>query len=289
MRDLHAVYQAIELIEARLRDDVSVSEMAAAAGYSLYHFIRTFDQVVQHTPYNYLMRRRLSAAAHELVNGHRRVLDIAVDYQFNNHETFSRAFKRLFGIQPVQWRERGILPRGALMPAISLSYLEHIHHPGFQPPQQTSAPQRRLAGLMMPLAAQPDAVTRLWHSLHKAQAPYPSEQGQAHYFGVTSYLNAQGTQVFYLAARALEPEEAVEPFLVCQALPAGDYIYVAHPAHPAGLPHTLAYLYHTWLPKARLQPTYPLEIVDFGDTPPWAESPAQVTLWLPVKKIDAAN
>lgn len=61
MRDLLAVYQAIQLIEARLRDGLSVSEMAAAAGYSLYHFIRVFNQVVWHTPYDYLMRRRLRA------------------------------------------------------------------------------------------------------------------------------------------------------------------------------------------------------------------------------------
>lgn len=224
-----------------------------------------------------------------MVDGHRRVLDIAVDYQFNNHETFSRAFKRMFGMQPVQWRERGILPRCALMPAISPAYLEHIHHPGFQPPQPTSAPQRRLAGLMTPLAALPDVVTSLWHSLQEAQAPRSSERGQAHYFGVTSYLDEQGVQAFYLTARALEPEETVEPHWVCQALPAGDYVCMAHPVHPAGLPLTLAYLYHTWLPKARLQPAYPLEIVEFGDTPPVAKPAAQVTLWLPVKGIAAAN
>jgi AraC family transcriptional regulator len=284
MRDLLSIYQAIELIETRLRDDVSVSEMATAAGYSLYHFIRIFDQVVWHTPYDYLMRRRLSEAAHELVTGNRRVLDIAIDFQFNNHETFSRAFKRLFGLQPVQWRERGVIPRCALMPAISRAYLEHVHHPHFQPPQQVAAPQRCLAGLMTALTSQPDAGIRLWRDLEKAKPfclPNPHKQ---HFFGVTSYPDEQGEQAFYLAARELDSGEAVEPFGVCQTLPAGDYICVSHQAPLDAIPFTLAYLYHTWLPKAGLKPAYPLEIIDFGAAPPWAETPIQVTLWLPVKK-----
>ena len=45
---LQAIDAAIQFVENRLRDPITVADIAAAAGYSLYHFIRTFNQIVQH-------------------------------------------------------------------------------------------------------------------------------------------------------------------------------------------------------------------------------------------------
>jgi AraC family transcriptional regulator len=288
MRDLLPIHQAIDFIEAHLQDEITVGEMANAAGYSLYHFIRTFNQVVWHTPYDYLIRRRLCEAARDLIARNRRVLDIALNYRFNNHETFSRAFKRLFGIQPIQWRERAVIPPHALMPALSLAYLEHIHRPDFQRPRLMTVEPRHLAGLMTALAGQPDVAAQLWRDLGQAlQSNLPELPGQG-YFAVTSYLNQQSKGAYYLVACELASLEKYPPMLVSQTLPAGDYICITHHAPLISLSHTLAYLYHTWLPKARLQPAYPIEIVAHGAIPPWRESPEQVEIWLPVehKEID---
>ena len=115
---LQAIHTALQYIEDHLHDEIAVADIAAATGYSLYHFIRTFNQAVHHTPYDYLMRRRLSEAACALLDSDDRIIDIALDYQFNNHETFSRAFKRMFDTQPSQWREVGRIPRRSLMPAL---------------------------------------------------------------------------------------------------------------------------------------------------------------------------
>jgi AraC family transcriptional regulator len=282
MRDLLPIYQAIEFIEAHLQDKVTVSDMACAAGYSLYHFIRAFDQAVWHTPYDYLMRRRLSEAAHALIASGRRVLDIAVDYQFNNHETFSRAFKRMFGAQPVQWRERGIIPRCALLPAISLAYLEHIQAPGFKRPQRVMMPPRCLAGLMTALTGRPEAAAQLWRALKRVKfSPMPELKAPG-FFGVTSYLDEQGEQAYYLAAREIDTVENAGPGLACQVLPGGEYICTAHQGPLAALPFTQAFLYHTWLPKAGLQPACSIEIAAFGAVPPGANPLSQVELWLPV-------
>ena len=92
---LQAICAAIQFIESHLCDPITVADAAAAAGYSLYHFIRSFNQMVQHTPYDYLMRRRLAVAACELLETERRVIDIALYFQFNNHETFTRGFRRV--------------------------------------------------------------------------------------------------------------------------------------------------------------------------------------------------
>jgi AraC family transcriptional regulator len=289
MRDLHPIHTALAFIESRLQEEVTVAEIAEAAGYSLYHFIRVFNQAVRHTPYDYLMRRRLSAAAQDLIASDRRVYDIALDYCFNNHETFSRAFKRFFGMQPVQWREHGIIPRRTLMPALSYEYLQHINAPKFQRPRRMVSPECRLVGLMSPLADQPQASTRLWQDLRQVAPACRQENGPQNYFGVTAFLDEQGERAYYLAACEQDAGQAACPRLASQRLPAGDILCIVHFAPLADLHLTLTYLYHTWLPKACLELAHPLEIIAFGSQPPWMEWPAQVEVWLPVRRKEAAG
>jgi len=65
-----AILRAIDLVEERLHQSVTVAAMAEAAGYSLYHFCRVFSKYTRHTPYDYLMRRRMTLAATEVVMTH---------------------------------------------------------------------------------------------------------------------------------------------------------------------------------------------------------------------------
>ncbi len=279
MRDLLPIYRAIELIEARLRGEISVTEMAAAAGYSLFHFIRAFDQAVYHTPYDYLMRRRLSEAARDLLRSDQRVVDIALDYRFGSHETFSRAFKRFFGMQPVQWRDRGVIPRRALTPPLSLACLEHIHQPGFPRPEIIEMGPRHLVGLMSPVTDQPETAAQLWRSLGRALPP----QAGGSYFGVTAYLDGQPGEAFYLAAVEMPAPDKYSLPLARQTLPEGKYIRMAHCGALETLPLTLDFLYHIWLPKARLRPALPMEIIAYGDAPPWGDRGASAAVLLPVE------
>ena len=67
MSTLASMFKAIEFIENNLKREITVADIADAVCYSLYHFCRTFNGAVHHTPYDYLMRRRLSDAARALV------------------------------------------------------------------------------------------------------------------------------------------------------------------------------------------------------------------------------
>ena len=104
MSQLTAICRALDFVEEHLSQEITVADMGAAACYSPYHFSRTFNRVVHHTPYDYLMRRRLSESARQLLETDKKIIDIALEYGFNNPETYSRAFKRMFGVQPSQWR-----------------------------------------------------------------------------------------------------------------------------------------------------------------------------------------
>ena len=127
MPHLTAICKAIDFVEDNLREEITVAGMADAASYSLYHFCRTFNRVVHHTPYDYLMRRRLSESARELVESDKKIIEIALDYRFNSPETYSRAFKRMFGTKPYRWKKQERLDGRALMPRFTPRHIRHIN------------------------------------------------------------------------------------------------------------------------------------------------------------------
>ncbi len=67
MTHLETMSAAIDFMEAHLQDEITLADVADTVSYSLYHFSRVFSETVHHTPYDYLMRRRLSESAHDLL------------------------------------------------------------------------------------------------------------------------------------------------------------------------------------------------------------------------------
>ena len=165
MSQFDAMYAAVEFIEANLKQPIRVADIAESVGYSLYHFCRTFNATVRHTPYDYLMRRRLSESACKLVRSERKIIDIAYDYQFNNPETYSRAFRRMFAIQPSQWRHRGLIEERRLMPRFSLAYLEHINRGNHLKPVLVEKEAFQLAGVIALVEADRAVTEQLWRIL----------------------------------------------------------------------------------------------------------------------------
>jgi AraC family transcriptional regulator len=105
------INRAIDHIEANLTQEIDLSEVAAAAGYSPFHLSRLFRAMTGETPGGYIRKRRLSEAARQLLASKRRILDIALDHQFGSQAAFTRAFRAAFGISPGAYRKRGRLAR----------------------------------------------------------------------------------------------------------------------------------------------------------------------------------
>lgn len=100
--------RAINYIEKHIKEDLTLDNVAKEAGFSLYHFHRIFHSMVGFSLKEYIRKRRLSLAAHNLNTTQKSILEIALDYQFSCSETFTRAFKKEFCITPGQFRKRGV-------------------------------------------------------------------------------------------------------------------------------------------------------------------------------------
>lgn len=143
---LGAVLSAVRHTEENLRRPVTVEDMAAAAGLSLFYFTRVFNEATGHSPYDYLIRRRLSEAAPEVSDPQVPLAEVAARYQFGSTETFARAFRRMFGLLPSEARRAGLLPRLWLRSAITADHIRLLARLDREAPVRRTLGSLRLVG-----------------------------------------------------------------------------------------------------------------------------------------------
>ena len=251
MAELAAILNAIDFLEDHLCSPIKIADAAEAASYSLFHFCRVFSQVVRQTPYEYLMRRRLSQAALDLLKSPAKILDIALEYQFQSAAGFSRAFKRIFALQPNQIRQSNFDPR-RLMPRLSIEYLEYLAQQPLIPVQEI-LPEIELAGLMTVCRGSSPVDWGLWGLLATQMDGLVISSELPDHFGLLLYpLRYDGQTHYYftgIPARALSGMPAP---LTLKKIPTQPVICFRQQTQSTHLSHMLAYLYHTWLPHAHI-------------------------------------
>ncbi|AJA46511.1 transcriptional regulator, AraC family [Clostridium pasteurianum DSM 525 = ATCC 6013] len=102
------IEKSIEYIERNLNKKIELEGLAEKAFLSKYHFHRVFHAIVGEPVGEYVRKRRLSEAASELVNTDDKIVNIALKYQFSSQESFTKAFKKLYGIPPREFRKNKI-------------------------------------------------------------------------------------------------------------------------------------------------------------------------------------
>src|SRR6202142_397569 len=100
-------------IQQRLEEPLPLDELAGVAAFSPYHFHRIFRGMVGESVKEHVRRLRLERAAGRLRASADPITDIAFDANYQTHESFTRAFRAMFGDAPSGFREnrREILAR----------------------------------------------------------------------------------------------------------------------------------------------------------------------------------
>lgn len=98
--------RALDYIEARLEEPVSLAEIAASAGLTAMHFAAQFKAATGLRPHEYLLRRRIERAQEMLAGSGLPLVEIALSVGFQTQSHFTTVFKRFVGLPPRAWRER---------------------------------------------------------------------------------------------------------------------------------------------------------------------------------------
>jgi AraC family transcriptional regulator len=91
-------------VKDNLDQDLSLQSLAREFGASPFHFHRLFSTAVGETPRRHVQRLRLERAAYKLAITDDSIIQVGLSVGFGAHETFSRAFRRGFGLSPSAYR-----------------------------------------------------------------------------------------------------------------------------------------------------------------------------------------
>ncbi len=104
MDNYNFIQPIISYVENRVKGKLDYTELAHSLGYSYAHTREIFQKHTKTSLGRYLISRKISHAAFELIHTNKNILDIALDYGFNSPDTFTRAFRRITGTTPREFR-----------------------------------------------------------------------------------------------------------------------------------------------------------------------------------------
>jgi len=102
---INAVQRMQKYIDKHISERITLHALAKEAGYSPWHSARVFKECTGKAPFDYIRLMRLSYAANRLKKGNERIIDVAFDFVFGSHETFTRAFSKQFGMTPQSYKK----------------------------------------------------------------------------------------------------------------------------------------------------------------------------------------
>lgn len=106
---INRIDKVVDYIDDHLNKDLSLDKLAEIACFSTFHFHRVFSALLDETPNNYITRRRIEKIAGRLLflRKDESLTNLALDSGFNSIHSFSRAFRRFYGMSASEFKKRG--------------------------------------------------------------------------------------------------------------------------------------------------------------------------------------
>lgn len=94
------IQMAKQFIDINFLQIKAIKEIAAHCQMSEYSFFRQFKEVYKKTPYQYITEQKMHLAICLLKTSKHSISDIAFSCSFSDVFTFSKAFKKFYGMPP---------------------------------------------------------------------------------------------------------------------------------------------------------------------------------------------
>lgn len=105
---IKCIKNSIDFIENNLLENIHLEDIAKSANMSISLYSKIFKNLFGLTVKEYIIKRRMSLAAKDLIFTKDSILSIALKCGYSGYEQFSRTFKKTFHVSPTKYRRTGI-------------------------------------------------------------------------------------------------------------------------------------------------------------------------------------
>lgn len=280
--------KVLEYIDSHLDDDLSVDQLSNVAAFSKYHFHRQFSELFGISVYKYVHLNRLKRASYQLAfRNHMQIIHISLASGYENHESFSRAFKKNIGQTPSEFREHPQWnPWHSTYQPLSDLRIEHMK-PQNQPTNVKVITFKDTKVAALEHRGDPNLVG---NSIRKfiawrKQNNLPPQVSDT--FNILYDNPSETSPDDYRCdiCASTERDVADNPFgVVEKTIPGGRCAVLRHIGDDANLGDSITYLYSKWLPLSGEEPRdFPLFLQRVSFFPDVPEHEAITDVFLPLK------
>jgi AraC family transcriptional regulator len=281
-------HQVLEYIDFHLEDDLTIDHLSNVARFSKYHFHRQFSALFGISVYKYVQLTRLKRASYQLAFRDRMsIIDISLASSYENHESFSRAFKKTIGQTPSEFRERPQWnPWHNIYQPLSNLRIEHMksdHQP--EHVQVKLFKETRVA--VLEHRGDPnllgDSIRKFieWRRQNHL-SPQVSDTFNILYDNPADILPENFRLDICAATERAVTDNSFG--IVAKTIPGGRCAVLRYIGDEANLGETIIYLYAKWLPLSGEEPRdFPLFLQRVKFFPDVPEHEAIIDLFLPLK------
>ncbi len=102
------VNKTSKYIEKHLQEEIVLEDLAKHVAVSYSYFQKIFLMITNYSLNEYIRNRRLTVASYDVLHSNKKIIDIALEYQYGSNEAFSRAFKKVHGMSPNEARKNNV-------------------------------------------------------------------------------------------------------------------------------------------------------------------------------------
>jgi AraC family transcriptional regulator len=98
------INQVVDYISCHLDDKLDLNKLSEISAISPFHFHRIMKAYLNEPIGSYIIRYRVETGAHLLIYGSQQIDDIAYKIGYDSPTSFTKAFKKHFGVSPTEFR-----------------------------------------------------------------------------------------------------------------------------------------------------------------------------------------
>jgi AraC family transcriptional regulator len=248
------IQTAIDFIEDNLKQEIKTSAVASTAGFSEYHFHRIFQAMLGESVADYIRKRRLSEAAEMIKHTSSKIRDIAFESQYETQESFTRSFKKMFGVSPLQYRQLGNEIANYHKRKVSKEMIKHLQQGLTMEPRFEQREKELAIGLGDTFAEEcSPEIEKLWNKfqsrMHEIENVKPGYALGICMATHPEVIKKPDTTFVYAATLPVSAIGKVPPGMTVFEIPPGKYAVFTHNGSLDTLTHTANYIWGTWIPK----------------------------------------